>query len=482
MKIKINGAVEEFSAETGSIADLLLKKNCGTETAAVKINGVVFGRKEFDSAEVHGGDSVEIYGLSDKTDTPYAGFSTAAIHSGRLQADGYKASVVPVYETASFAYDSAEDMEEVFSGRKSGYIYSRISNPTVTAFEQKINALEKGIGSLALSSGMAAITTLLLSLTSRGDEVVSASGLFSGTIQLFKHVFEKFGVAVRYAKKSDAQDFEALINERTRLIFLESVGNPKLDVPDIKKISEVARKNSIPLVVDSTATTPYILDAKCFGADITVYSATKYIAGCGTAVGGVLTDLGSFNWAESRSTAVREACERFKETAFLSLARKFIAQTTGPCVSPFNAYLQSLGLETLELRLDRHSENALVAAKYLEAHPKVRSVSYPGLESSGWHHTAKKQFNGRYGGLLTFTLADAAECYRFINAVKLSGRLTNFGESRTLVIHPYSTIYAENTEEEKKDAGVTKGLIRVSAGLENAGDILNDFEQALKAV
>jgi O-acetylhomoserine (thiol)-lyase len=408
------------------------------------------------------------------------GFNTKAVHSGNLTGEKYGAGTMPIYETASFAYDTAEEMADVFGGRKFGYIYSRIANPTVTAFEQKLNALDNGRGAVATASGMAAITTVLLALTEHGDEIAAGSGLFGGTIQLFKDVFKKYGVNVRYSKSSKASDFEAVINAKTRAIFVETIGNPKLDVPDVAQLSQLAAKYNVPLVLDATLSTPYILDAKKFGASISVYSTTKYITGSGTAIGGAFVDLGNFDWTQSKSTAIRILSAKFKDLAFLGVARKQIAQSTGACTSPFHAYLQNMGLETLALRLERHSTNALALAGFLEKHHAVKHVSYPGLENDPYHETAKKQFNGFYSGLVTFRLADRERCFKFIDSVKLAKRVTNFGDSKTLVIHPQSTIYADCTLEETLNAGVTDDLIRVSVGIESIGDILADFDQALK--
>jgi O-acetylhomoserine (thiol)-lyase len=406
-------------------------------------------------------------------------FQTKAVHGGYIGGDQFWPGTMPIYETAAFACETAEEMADIFAGRKYGYIYSRTGNPTVTAFEQKLNALDNGRGAVAAASGMGAITTVLLALTESGDEIAASGGLFGGTILLFKDVLKKYGVSARYAKSQAPEDFEAVINEKTRAIYVETIGNPKLDIPDLAALSALGKKHNIPLIADATLSTPFLLEAKKFGVDIAVYSTTKYITGSGTAIGGAFVDLGNFDWTQTKSAAIKKASARLKNLAFLGVSRKQILQNTGSCTPPFHAYLQNMGLETLSLRVERHSTNAQQLAEYLEKHPSVKTVSYPGLPGNKYHEIAKKQFNGLYSGLLTFTLDNREKCFAFINTLKLVKKMTNFGDAKTLVIHPLSTIYTDCTPEEAQNAGVTDDLIRVSVGLESIKDIIADFEQAL---
>jgi O-acetylhomoserine (thiol)-lyase len=479
MKLKINGKEEIVEKESLTIAELLVvNKVQMPDMVSVELNGVILDRKDFGAVFLKEGDAVEfLYFMGGGQEQD---FQTRAVHGGYIGGDQFWPGTMPIYETAAFACATAEEMADIFSGRKYGYIYSRTANPTVSAFEQKLNALDNGRGAVATASGMAAITTVLLTLTESGDEIAAAGGLFGGTILLFKDVFKKYGVNVRYAKSQDPADFEAVINERTRAIYVETIGNPKLDIPDLGALSKIGRKNNIPVIADATLSTPYLLDAKKFGVDIAVYSTTKYIMGSGTAIGGAFVDLGNFDWTKTKSTAVKTVSARLRDIAFLGVARKQIAQNTGGCTAPFHAYLQNIGLETLSLRLERHSTNAQRLAEFLEKHPRVKRVSYPGLAGNEYHEIAKKQFNGLYSGLLTFNLDNRAECFKFIDSLKLVKKMTNFGDAKTLVIHPKSTIYADFSDEDAVLAGVTDDLIRVSVGLEGINDIIADFEQALQ--
>ncbi len=409
-------------------------------------------------------------------------FETKAIHSEFEKEEKFGATAVPIYQTAAFNYNTAEELKDVFEGKKFGYVYSRISNPTITAFELRINSLEEGIGAVATSSGMAAIATVIFTLTEQGDEIISSDCLFGGTYLFFKDIMNKYGVKIHYKNINDIDSWKQLINNKTRLIFFESISNPKLEIPDIQKISEVAKEYKIPIVVDNTISTPYLWRAKNFGADIIVHSATKYITGNGTAVGGVVIDTGTYNWKNSNVRQIKELSLKAGNYAFLSAARSKIYQNFGFAPSPFNAFLHLLGLETLSLRMEKHSYNALRLAEYLDNHNKVKSVNYPGLSKNKFYEIGKKLFQNNFSGILTFTLNSKEECFKFINNLKLAKNLANIGDTRTLVIHPDSTIYINCSHEEKKLAGVTSELIRVSVGLENINDIIKDFEQSLEKI
>jgi O-acetylhomoserine (thiol)-lyase len=411
------------------------------------------------------------------------GFETKAIHSGLIPSQHQGATAVPIYETTSYAYDSAQDLADVFDGRKFGHTYSRISNPTVTAFEQRITALERGTGAVATASGMAAISTTIFTLVAQGDEIISSKSLFAGTFLLFDRLLKKYGVRIRYVDPGDIDGIRSAISQRTQLIFVETIGNPKIDVPDIEKISRVAVENNIPFVVDSTLTTPYLVQLKKLGAAIAVHSTTKYITGNGSTIGGVMVDLGNFDWSACKNRDLSSlAEERGSDFALLFSARRHIVQNMGNCPSPFNAYLQCLGLETLSVRMERHCSNAMDLANFLSDHQKVSGVNYPGLKTSPHHEIAHSQFNGRYGGLLTFKLGSKRKCFQLIDHLELVHNLANLGDAKTLIIHPASTIYHECSEEERARAGVSEDMVRVSVGIETVADIIQDFDQALKEV
>ncbi len=411
------------------------------------------------------------------------GFETKAVHSGLDPSQHAGATSIPIYETSSFAYNRAQDLADVFEGKKYGHIYSRISNPTITAFEQRITALENGVGAIATSSGMAAISTVMFALTGRDDEIISSSSLFGGTYLLFKRIFHKYGVKVTYVDLDNLEELKASISEKTKLVFLETIGNPKLDIPNIGEIARFATGENIPLIVDSTLTTPYLLVAKDAGASITVHSTTKYITGNGSSIGGVMVDLGNFDWSICKNSDISEFFGEYGgEFAFLAVCRRHILQNTGSCPSPFNAYLQCLGLETLAVRMDRHCSNTMNLAAFLSRHPKVFKVNYPGLGSSPYHDRARSQFNDRYGALLTFRLGTKRKCFRLIDHLRLVKNLANLGDAKTLIIHPASTIYHECTDEEMAQAGVSEDMVRVSVGIETIDDIIDDFNQALKEV
>jgi O-acetylhomoserine (thiol)-lyase len=406
-------------------------------------------------------------------------FETKSIHSGFDQDEQTGATSLPIYETAAFAYDSAEALEAAFIGRKFGHIYSRIANPTVTAFEKRINALEGGVGAIATASGMAAIATVVSALTKAGDEIVSSQSLFGGTFQLFNDIFKGYGVHTHYVRSTDTEAYQRAISAKTRLIFLETIGNPKLDIPNIREIAGVAAADGVPLVVDSTLTTPYLFEAKRFGAAIVIHSTSKYISGSGHTIGGVLIDLGNFDWSQSSSEAVRQLARQAGEFALLARARKQILQNTGSCLSPFNAYLQNLGLETLALRMRQHCHNAALLAAYLQTKPQIAEVNFPGLAEHPDHQIAKAQFNGAFGAVVTIRLGTKERSYRLVNRLQMVKRLANVGDAKTLIIHPASTIYHTCSEAEQLEAGVYPDLLRISVGIEHSGDIIADFDQAL---
>ncbi len=407
-------------------------------------------------------------------------FDTALLH-GNYKPDGKTgATTTPIFQSSSFVHGTAEELENIFLGREPGFIYTRINNPTIEAFEKRIAYLEGGIGAAACSSGMSAVTLALLNILKSGEEIVSGSGIFGGTYSLFK-CLEDFGITALYARDNGVESFEACINEKTRAIYVETIGNPKLDVYDIKALAKLAHSYGIPLVVDNTATTPYLVKPISLGADIVIHSTSKYINGSGNSIGGMIVDSGKFKWDFDKYPALK-AYKQFGAFIYLAKLRKTLFKDIGACMSPFNAYLSSLGLETLALRMDRLCSNALRLAESLKDNPKVVSVNFPGLPESDCHTLAKEQFGGKYGAILTIRVGSKEKAFKVINALKFAANLANIGDVRTLVIHPASTIYVANSIEEKEKMGVYEDLIRISVGIEDIEDIEEDFAQALNTI
>jgi O-acetylhomoserine (thiol)-lyase len=408
-------------------------------------------------------------------------FETKAIHSGADAATSWGATSFPIFQSAAFEYESGEDLEEVFAGKRFGFLYSRITNPTVVAFERRLQALEGGVGAVATSSGMAAIHTVIGSLTRSGEEIAASSSLFGGTLRLFSDVMTRFGIVVRYFDPLEPAGLAAVLGEKTRLVFVESIGNPRVDVPDIAAIGAVAKRAKLPLVVDGTLVSPYLCHPRDYGAALVVHSTTKYITGNGSSIGGALVDLGTYDWSGHPDPDIRSAAQKVSsQFAFLSVARRLVLQNTGSCQAPFDAYMHLIGLETLALRMERHCSNALALGRLLESHDRAGHVNYPGLKSSRSHAVACRQFGDRYGGLLTVQLGSKQRCFDVIRKLSLAKNLANLGDAKTLVIHPASTIYRDCTEEERQAAGVTGDLLRISVGIESERDIINDFEKALE--
>lgn len=407
-------------------------------------------------------------------------FNTALLHGG-FSPDGKNgATTIPIYQSSAFEHDSAEKLENIFKGREPGYIYTRINNPTIEAFEKRIAYLEGGAGAVACSSGMAAAALAILNIVKSGEEIVSGSGIFGGTYSLFG-CFEDFGITARYARDNSVESFEENINEKTRAIYVETIGNPKLDVYDIKALAELAHKYGIPLIADNTATTMYLLRPLSLGADIVIHSASKYINGSGNSIGGIIVDGGKFKWDFEKYSSLK-AYRKFGGFVYLAKLRKTLFKDFGACMAPFNAYLCSLGLETLALRMDRLCSNALLLAKALKDNPKVVSVNYPGLEDNENYELAGNQFGKKYGAILTIRAGSKENAFKVINSLKYACNLSNIGDVRTLVIHPASTIYATNSAEEMEAMGVYDDLIRISVGIEDIEDIKEDFEQALEKI
>ena len=409
-------------------------------------------------------------------------FSTRAIHPEGQTGGESQSSAVPIYQTSAFSYSDAQSLQDVFHGRAFGHVYSRISNPTVSAFEARIASLEGGVGAVAVASGMAAISAIVFALTESGDEIIAAESIFGGTLLLLDTVVKRCGVTVRYFSNDDPESIRDLISEKTRFVLVESIGNPKLDVPDMVAISSICRDSEVPFVVDSTLTTAYLLPASKVGASIVLYSGTKYINGSGTAVSGAIVDLGTFDWRRFRGSAISNMLTKYgREFAFLALLRKEIVQNTGAALAPFHAFLCTIGLESLSVRMDRHCSNALELAKFLDAHAAGLEISYPGLTSNKYHARASFQLRHGAGGLVTFRAGNRDRAIAIIDNLRIAKHMTNMGEAKTLVLHPASTIFHGCSAEQITNAGVTDDMIRISVGLEDVDDLKEDFDTALRS-
>jgi O-acetylhomoserine (thiol)-lyase len=405
---------------------------------------------------------------------------TAAIHVGFVSADRSGASAVPIHQTVSYAYPTAEEIAAVFEGRAPGYIYTRIANPTTSALEATLTDLEGGIGSIATASGMAAIASVAMGLVRAGDEIIASAGIFGGTVSFFENVLGRFGVRTRLVDAGDTDTFGRAVNERSRLIFIETIGNPRMDVPDIRAIAEIAHRANIPLVVDSTVTTPVLIRPGEFGADLVVHSTSKFINGHGTAIGGAIIDTGNYDWSRGPFPDIEQLSKSLGRLAFLSHLRNLICRDLGGCPAPMNSFLMLQGLETLSLRMAKHCANAESLTRFLSDHSEVSRVSFPGLPDSPWFERARRQFGGRAGALLTFSLGSKERAFRFIAALRLAKNLANLGDAKTLVIHPSSTIYHEFGPAEQQQMGIEADMIRVSVGIEDFDDIQKDFQQAIE--
>ena len=405
---------------------------------------------------------------------------TLAVHGG-FAGDGTSgATAVPIWQTVSYAYKTAQDLADVFAGKAPGYIYTRIANPTTTALEARLTQLEDGIGGIATSSGMAAIASVVMGLVRTGDAIIAAAGIFGGTVSLFENTLGRFGVETVLVDVADTSNFANAISDKTKLIFVETIGNSRMDVPDVPAIAEIACKANIPFIVDNTVTTPFLIKPGEFGADIVIHSTSKFINGHGTAIGGAIVDTGNYDWKKGPFEDIKQLSERIGQLAFLAHLRNLIYRDLGGCPAPMNSFLMLQGLETLSSRIVRHCENAEKLARFLQKNPKVSWVNYPGLPGNKFHNRVNRLFGGRGGGLLTFGLGDKQKAFRFIDSLKLAKNLANLGDAKTLVIHPASTIFHEFSADEQQGMGVTEDIVRVSVGIEDFEDIKADFEQAIE--
>lgn len=416
-------------------------------------------------------------------------FDSKLLHFGYEGEETTLARAVPIYQTSSYLFRSPEHAADLFALKEPGNIYTRIMNPTNDVFEKRMAALEGGIGGLAFASGQAAITLTIFNIAGAGDEIVLAASIYGGTYNLFHYTLPRLGIKTIFVDPDDPENFEAAITPKTRLLYAETLGNPKLNMPDVERIAAIAHEHGIPLVLDSTSTSPYLLRPIEHGADIVVHSATKIIGGHGNSIGGVVVDSGNFNWDNGRFPELVEPdpsyhgmryLEAFGAAAFIAKLRVTMLRDVGAALSPFNAFLFLQGLETLHVRMQRHCENAQKVAEYLQNHPGVDWVNYPGLESSPYYELAQKYLPRGQGAIIGFGIKGGYEAgKRFIMAVRLFSHLANILDAKSLVIHPASTTHQQLTAEEQRETGTTPDYVRLSIGIEDINDILTDIEQAL---
>ncbi len=421
---------------------------------------------------------------------PQRHFATVAVHGGQVPDPATKARAVPIYQTTSYAFDDADHAARLFALKEFGNIYTRIMNPTTDVLEKRVAALEGGIAGLALASGQAAETLAIITLAASGDEIVSTTSLYGGTYNLFHYTLPRLGITVRFVDAEDFDGLRAAINARTKAVYTETVGNPKLDIPDFERLATIAHEHGLPLIIDNTCASPALCRPIEWGADIVVNSATKFIGGHGTSIGGILVDSGKFDWKASGrfpdfvdpdpSYHGVSYTEAFGPAAFIIKARVQGLRDTGACLSPFNSFLLLQGAETLHLRMQRHSENALEVARFLQQHRDVEWVNYPGLPQSRYYERAKKYLPSGAGSLVTFGIRGGYEAGRaLINSLQLFSLLANIGDAKSLVIHPASTTHQQLSAEEQRATGVTPELVRLSVGIEDVRDIIADLDQGL---
>ena len=418
-------------------------------------------------------------------------FETLQLHAGQTPDPATHSVAVPIYQTTSYAFDSTEHAENLFGLKENGNIYTRIMNPTSDVLEKRMAALEGGVGALAVASGSAAITLTIMTIAQAGDEIVAASTLYGGTFNLLDATLPKLGIKTTFVDPDDPANFEAAVNENTKAIYIESLGNPSINIVDVEAVAKIAHDHKIPLIIDNTFATPYLFRALDFGADIVVYSATKFIGGHGTTIGGVIVDGGTFDWAGSgKFPEFTEPDESYHgivytrdagEAAFITKARVQMLRDTGACISPFNSFLLLQGLETLSLRLDRHVENTRRVIDFLSGHPAVTWVNYPDQTDSKYHALAKKYFPRGTGSIFTFGIKGGIEAARrFIDHIQIFTHLANVADAKSLVIHPATTTHQQLSGDALLAAGITEDMIRVSIGLENAGDLIGALDDALQ--
>ncbi|MDS1030905.1 homocysteine synthase [Bacillota bacterium LX-D] len=418
-------------------------------------------------------------------------FDTLQVHAGQKPDPTTGSRAVPIYQTTSYVFNDVEHAANLFALKEPGNIYTRIMNPTNDVFEQRIAALEGGVGALAVASGSAAVTYAILNIAGSGDEIVSASTLYGGTYNLFAATLPKLGIKTVFVDPDEPNNFKEAINAKTKALYIETIGNPSINIVDIEAVAKIAHENGVPLIIDNTFSTPYLIKPIEFGADIVVHSATKFIGGHGTSIGGVIVDSGKFDWAGSgKFPGLTEPdlsyhgvkyVEALGPLAYITKARVQLLRDTGAAISPFNSFLFLQGLETLSLRVERHVSNAKKIADFLSKHPRVTWVNYPSLPDNKYHELAKKYLPKGAGSIFTFGIKGGVEAgKRFIDSLEIFSLLANVADAKSLVIHPASTTHAQLNEEEQKAAGVTPDQIRLSIGIEDVDDLIYDLDQALE--
>ena len=420
-------------------------------------------------------------------------FETLQLHAGQVVDATTKSRAVPIYQTTSFVFEDTQEGADLFALQKAGNIYTRITNPTTSAFEERIAALEGGVGALATASGMAALTYTILGLAHAGDHVVAASTIYGGTFNLLKETLPRYGITTTFVDIDNLEELEAAIKDNTKLVLIETLGNPVINIPDIEKIAEIAHKHQIPLVADNTFATPYLINVFSHGVDISVHSATKFIGGHGTTIGGVIVDSGKFDWAasgkfpqfvnEDPSYHNLSYTRDVGAAAFIVAARVQLLRDMGAALSPFNSFLLLQGLETLSLRVERHVQNAEKIVDFLVNHPKVEKVNYPKLADSPYHALAEKYLPKGVGSIFTFHVKGGeAEARKVIDSLEIFSNLANVADAKSLVVHPATTTHAQLSDSDLEAAGVTKNQIRLSIGLENVDDLIEDLRLALEKI
>lgn len=420
-------------------------------------------------------------------------FETLQLHAGQVVDATTKSRAVPIYQTTSFVFDDTQEGAELFALQKAGNIYTRITNPTTSAFEERIAALEGGVGALATASGMAALTYTILGLAHAGDHVVAASTIYGGTFNLLKETLPRYGITTTFVDIDNLEELEVAIKDNTKLVLIETLGNPVINIPDIEKIAEIAHKHQIPLVTDNTFATPYLINVFSHGVDIAVHSATKFIGGHGTTIGGVIVDSGKFDWvASGKFPQLVEEDPSYHNisytrdvgaAAFIVAARVQLLRDMGAALSPFNSFLLLQGLETLSLRVERHVQNAEKIVDFLVKHPKVEKVNYPKLADSPYHALAEKYLPKGVGSIFTFHVKGGeAEARKVIDSLEIFSNLANVADAKSLVVHPATTTHAQLSDSDLEAAGVTKNQIRLSIGLENVDDLIEDLRLALEKI
>ena len=420
-------------------------------------------------------------------------FETLQLHAGQVVDATTKSRAVPIYQTTSFVFEDTQEGADLFALQKAGNIYTRITNPTTSAFEERIAALEGGVGALATASGMAALTYTILGLAHAGDHVVAASTIYGGTFNLLKETLPRYGITTTFVDIDNLEEVEAAIKDNTKLVLIETLGNPVINIPDIEKIAEIAHKHQIPLVADNTFATPYLINVFSHGVDISVHSATKFIGGHGTTIGGVIVDSGKFDWAASgKFPQLVEEDPSYHNisytrdvgaAAFIVAARVQLLRDMGAALSPFNSFLLLQGLETLSLRVERHVQNAEKIVDFLVNHPKVEKVNYPKLADSPYHALAEKYLPKGVGSIFTFHVKGGeAEARKVIDNLEIFSNLANVADAKSLVVHPATTTHAQLSDSDLEAAGVTKNQIRLSIGLENVDDLIEDLRLALDKI